>query len=349
MSGGVDSAVAALLCARDGDDASPSRSSCGRDPENDGERSCCSAAAVRGARRSRTALGLPHFTLDLRDEFRAGVVEPWLAEHAAGPDAEPVRALQRPRAPRRDARLRRRASAPRRWPPATTRAARADGLLRARRRPGQGPDLHARRRSRPRRSRGCASRSASSRSRRCARSRPRPASPSPRKPDSQDLCFLAGTGRADVPRPPRRACASAPATSSTATARVVGRHGGHHGFTVGQRRGLGVGGARRRSTCSRPTPARTPSRSARATTLATRDRPRCATCALHGGRAVDAVRAALPLAGVRCRAATATTIAPRRARRRRRAGADRRACWRATHRRAATPVSAQRLPHSSRR
>ena len=54
------------------------------DPENDGERSCCSAAAVRGARRVAHGLGLAHFTLDLRDEFRAGVVEPWLLDHAQG-------------------------------------------------------------------------------------------------------------------------------------------------------------------------------------------------------------------------------------------------------------------------
>ena len=39
---------------------------------------------ARGARRSRTGSGMPHFTLDLRDEFRAGVVDPWLADHAAG-------------------------------------------------------------------------------------------------------------------------------------------------------------------------------------------------------------------------------------------------------------------------
>ena len=40
---------------------------------------------MRSARaRSRTAWACAHFTLDLRDEFRAGVVDPWLAEHAAG-------------------------------------------------------------------------------------------------------------------------------------------------------------------------------------------------------------------------------------------------------------------------
>ena len=39
---------------------------------------------MRGARALAHGMGMPHFTLDLRDEFRAGVVEPWLADHAAG-------------------------------------------------------------------------------------------------------------------------------------------------------------------------------------------------------------------------------------------------------------------------
>ena len=29
-------------------------------------------------------MGLPHFSIDLREEFRAGVVDGWLADHAAG-------------------------------------------------------------------------------------------------------------------------------------------------------------------------------------------------------------------------------------------------------------------------
>ncbi len=36
------------------------------------------------------------------------------------------------------------------------------------------------------------------------------------------------------------ACASAPGRSSIGSGRVLGRHRGHHNFTVGQRRGLGV-------------------------------------------------------------------------------------------------------------
>ena len=85
MSGGVDSAVAALLAAREpGAEVATVTLELWADVDNDGERSCCSAAAVRGARRLAHELGLPHFTLDLRDEFRAGVVAPWLAEHADG-------------------------------------------------------------------------------------------------------------------------------------------------------------------------------------------------------------------------------------------------------------------------
>ena len=84
MSGGVDSAVAALLCARAGGDAVAVTLELWADEENDAEASCCSAHAVRVARSLAHGMGLPHFTLDLREEFRAGVVTPWLDEHAAG-------------------------------------------------------------------------------------------------------------------------------------------------------------------------------------------------------------------------------------------------------------------------
>ena len=45
------------------------------DPENDGDLSCCSAQAVRGARELAHGLGMPHLSIDLRAEFRAGVVD----------------------------------------------------------------------------------------------------------------------------------------------------------------------------------------------------------------------------------------------------------------------------------
>jgi tRNA-specific 2-thiouridylase len=88
MSGGVDSAVAALLSSRDRETVAVTLE-LWSDPENDGERSCCSASAVAQARALAHSLGLPHFTIDLRREFRAGVVEPFVAGFAAGETPNP--------------------------------------------------------------------------------------------------------------------------------------------------------------------------------------------------------------------------------------------------------------------
>src|SRR3954468_11593174 len=86
MSGGVDSAVAALLV---GPDAVAVTLELWADPENDAEASCCSAVAVRVARSLAHRMGLPHLTLDLREPFRAGVVDPFLAGYAAGETPNP--------------------------------------------------------------------------------------------------------------------------------------------------------------------------------------------------------------------------------------------------------------------
>jgi tRNA-specific 2-thiouridylase len=89
MSGGVDSAVAALLTARDGEEVVGVTLELWADPENDGARSCCSAEAVRGARALAHRLGLPHLSIDLREEFRAGVVAGWLEGYARGHTPNP--------------------------------------------------------------------------------------------------------------------------------------------------------------------------------------------------------------------------------------------------------------------
>jgi tRNA-specific 2-thiouridylase len=87
MSGGVDSAVA-LLRAGPGaigvtlrlwiDPAAP-----------DAERACCSPEAVIAARETCHALGLPHVTLDLREEFRRAVVAPFVRGYAQGETPNP--------------------------------------------------------------------------------------------------------------------------------------------------------------------------------------------------------------------------------------------------------------------
>jgi tRNA-uridine 2-sulfurtransferase len=87
MSGGVDSAVALL---RSLPDAIGVTLRLWLDPEGpDAERACCSPEAVIVARETCHALGVPHVTLDLRDEFRRAVVEPFVRGYASGETPNP--------------------------------------------------------------------------------------------------------------------------------------------------------------------------------------------------------------------------------------------------------------------
>jgi tRNA-specific 2-thiouridylase len=87
MSGGVDSAVALL---RAGPEAVGVTLRLWLDPHGpDAERTCCSPEAVLAARATCHALGLPHVTLDLREEFRRAVVEPFVRGYASGETPNP--------------------------------------------------------------------------------------------------------------------------------------------------------------------------------------------------------------------------------------------------------------------
>jgi tRNA-uridine 2-sulfurtransferase len=87
MSGGVDSAVALL---RAGPRAIGVTLRLWIDPSApDSERACCSPEAVIAARETCHALGLPHVTLDLRQEFRRAVVAPFVRGYARGETPNP--------------------------------------------------------------------------------------------------------------------------------------------------------------------------------------------------------------------------------------------------------------------
>jgi len=87
MSGGVDSAVALALA---GTDAIGVTLRLWLDPDGpDAERACCSPEAVLAARESCHARGIPHVTLDLRDEFRRAIVEPFVDGYARGETPNP--------------------------------------------------------------------------------------------------------------------------------------------------------------------------------------------------------------------------------------------------------------------
>ena len=63
--------------------------------------------------------------------------------------------------------------------------------------------------------------------------------PVARKPESQDLCFLAGEGKRAFLRR-HGGLGDREGDLLDRRGRTVGRHRGHHHFTVGQRRGIGV-------------------------------------------------------------------------------------------------------------
>jgi tRNA-uridine 2-sulfurtransferase len=87
MSGGVDSAVALL---RAGPGAIGVTLRLWIDPvAPDVERACCSPEAVIAARETCHALGLPHVTLDLREEFRRAVVAPFVRGYTRGETPNP--------------------------------------------------------------------------------------------------------------------------------------------------------------------------------------------------------------------------------------------------------------------
>jgi tRNA-specific 2-thiouridylase len=87
MSGGVDSAVALL---RAGPHALGVTLRLWTDPAGpDGERACCSPSAVVAARETCHRLGLPHVTLDLREEFRRAIVGPFVRGYARGETPNP--------------------------------------------------------------------------------------------------------------------------------------------------------------------------------------------------------------------------------------------------------------------
>ena len=240
MSGGVDSAVAALLEAQDGREVVGVTLKLWADRRTDAAKSCCSPLAVLGARDLAHSLGLPHLTLDLEGAFRATVVERFVRGYDAGETPNPCVLCNGE--VRIDAMLdlaeRISASAL-----ATGHYARVGD-------DGEGPllktpvdaakdqtyMLSALRPEALARLRFPLSRLAKPQVREIARQAGLAVA---RKPESQDLCFLAGEGKRSFLERHSRVRERAGEVVDRG-GRVLGRHPGYRRFTVGQRRGIGV-------------------------------------------------------------------------------------------------------------
>jgi tRNA-uridine 2-sulfurtransferase len=241
MSGGVDSSVVALLCAKDSEAVAVTLE-LWADAENDAEKSCCSSSAVSQARNLAHQLGLPHFTLDLRQEFRAGVVEPFIASYASGDTPNPCVGCNGH--VRLDAmldfadRLGCATLATGHYARVEDRADRSEPLLRLAADPAKDQTymLAALAPDSLRRMRFPLGDYEKPEVRAIAAAAGLPVAS---KVDSQDLCFLAGTDRG---RFLQRHGAVIPRRGEIVDSEgaVVGVHDGHELFTVGQRRGVGI-------------------------------------------------------------------------------------------------------------
>ncbi|NTU70306.1 MAG: tRNA 2-thiouridine(34) synthase MnmA [Coriobacteriia bacterium] len=87
MSGGVDSSVAAALLLEQGHHVTGVTMQLW--PSSDDEGGCCSVSAVRDARRVCDLLGIAHYVLNFREAFQAQVVVPFADEYAAGRTPNP--------------------------------------------------------------------------------------------------------------------------------------------------------------------------------------------------------------------------------------------------------------------
>jgi tRNA-specific 2-thiouridylase len=91
MSGGVDSAVAAARAVDAGHDVTGVHLALARDPapHRTGARGCCTKEDARDARRAADVLGIPFYVWDLAERFHEDVIEDFVAEYAAGRTPNP--------------------------------------------------------------------------------------------------------------------------------------------------------------------------------------------------------------------------------------------------------------------
>jgi tRNA-specific 2-thiouridylase len=240
MSGGVDSAVAALLERERGADVVGVTVKLWADPETDGAKACCSPEAVLGARALAHSLGIPHFTLDLEEEFRRRVVARFVDGYAAGNTPNPCVLCNGEVRIAAMVDLAERLGADRLVTGHYARIVEdADGPLLATA-ADEAKDQSYMLAALPPQLLGRLSFPLTELTKPQVREiAARHELSVAKKPESQDLCFLAGQGKRGFLRRHGGLTDNDGAVLDR-SGRAVGRHRGHHNFTVGQRRGIGV-------------------------------------------------------------------------------------------------------------
>jgi tRNA-specific 2-thiouridylase len=240
MSGGVDSAVAALLERERGAEVIGVTVKLWADPRTDGAKACCSPEAVLGARALAHSIGVPHLTLDLEEEFRRRVVAEFVDGYAAGSTPNPCIACNG------EVRIAAMVDLAERVGATHLVTGHYARIVED----GEGPLLAAAADEKKDQSYMLAALPPALLERvrfpLTELSKPevreiaaRHGLAVARKPESQDLCFLSGQGKADFLRR-HGGLREREGDLLDRSGRPIGRHRGHHNFTVGQRRGIRV-------------------------------------------------------------------------------------------------------------
>ena len=248
MSGGVDSAVAAALLHRQGYDVlgvTLRLYTEAADTALRSKRACCGVEDVADARAAARRIGIPHYVLNMEREFERDVIDDFVAEYAAGRTPNPCLAcnqhvkfstlLDRALAMGCDllatghyARIERRGD---RWLLLTAADARKD----------QSYVLYTLGQQALSRTLFPLGELSKAETRRIAA---RLGLPVAEKPDSADICFVPRGDYRSLLR--ERGVEMRTGAIVNSDGAVVGSHDGAAGYTVGQRRGLGLPGPQRR-------------------------------------------------------------------------------------------------------
>ncbi len=244
MSGGVDSSVAAALLVDQGFDVvgvSMQLSATPAATVREGQ-GCCSLEDFRDARRVASHLGIPYYVWNLQDAFRTRVTEVFTAEYLRGRTPNPCVLCNRDL---KFDELWRRAGTLGADLVATGHYARIEHtgerwrLLRARdEAKDQSYFLFSLTQPELARTRFPLGELTKTEVRAHAR---RLGLPVAEKPESQEICFVPDRDYAGYVERHAAADALQPGNVVDETGRTLAEHGGVHRFTVGQRRGLGIG------------------------------------------------------------------------------------------------------------